>query len=295
MATRSENAIILVLVHKPELMPGEALALSQCAAILGDYNITVVCPSGMDVSRYTAISRNINFHFIDPWWQASYANFNFLKTSPLLYRTYRRYNYILFYELDAFVFRDELNYWCRAGYDYIGAPWFYGFEHCTSESPVLGVGNGGLSLRRTSSALRVLRSFSYIWKPRELLGDRRNTPEALAYVMSLIPREGKNRRRWYYSIRRIIQNFITGNNTFYPFNNCGLNEDVFWGLVVPRNFPWFNVAPADAARRFSIECNPRQLFELNGNQLPFGCHAWQKYDPEFWGPHIRYEARRPCA
>ncbi|MFR6542216.1 MAG: DUF5672 family protein [Butyricimonas virosa] len=25
--------------------------------------------------------------------------------------------------IDAFVFRDELTYWCTLNYDYIGAPW----------------------------------------------------------------------------------------------------------------------------------------------------------------------------
>ena len=58
--------------------------------------------------------------------------------------------------------------------------------------------------------------------------------------------------------------------------------DPLWQLslqqVAPKNFPWFKVASFDEARKFSFECNPRKLFELNQNQLPFGCHAWQKHD-----------------
>ena len=287
--TMSECAVILVLAHKSDIKPEEALALSQCASILGGHDIVVVCPSGMDVSKYREISDKIKYCHIHPWWQRTYDNFNRLKISPLLYWKFRRYDFILFYELDAFVFKDELNYWCSSGYDYIGAPWFYGFNDCTIESPVLGVGNGGFSLRRTSSALRVLRSFSYIWKPRELFQPRR-VPKELANVMSW--EVGKRNRRCY-SLRSIIYDFVSGNNTFYLLNDFGINEDFFWGLIVPRNFSWFKVAPPDTARRFSIECNPRRLFEANGNQLPFGCHAWQKYDPEFWDPHIARSAGQP--
>ena len=30
---------------------------------------------------------------------------------------------MLIYQLDAFVFQDDLAYWCQQNYDYIGAPW----------------------------------------------------------------------------------------------------------------------------------------------------------------------------
>jgi lipopolysaccharide/colanic/teichoic acid biosynthesis glycosyltransferase len=25
---------------------------------------------------------------------------------------------------------------------------------------------------------------------------------------------------------------------------------------------------------------------MNGRRMPFGCHAWERYDPEFWRPHV---------
>jgi Protein of unknown function (DUF5672) len=270
LAARRKRVVILVLVHKPDMNQNEALSLQQCISILDGRDLVVVCPSEMDVSSYRRISERIDFYHIDPWWQSTYRSFNRLKISPLLYWKFRRYDYILFYELDAFVFRDELDHWCEAGYDYIGAPWFQGFDNCSYDSPFLGVGNGGFSLRRTSSALRVLRSFSYIRKPRELYWEQ----QKLRFDNSLA----------------IIRNLTLRNNTFYPLNDFSGNEDLFWGLIASRNFPFFKVAPIEEARKFSIECNPRKLFELNGNQLPFGCHAWQKYDPEFWVPHITANA-----
>jgi len=273
----------------------------------------------MNVAAYKEISTAITFCQIDPWWQSSYRNFNRLKISPLLYWKFRRYDYILFYELDAFVFRDELDKWCQAGYDYIGAPWFDGFERCSNDSPFLGVGNGGFSLRRISAALRVLRSFAYLRKPQLMRRLSHNAGPPSSHAVMAMTDPGVLRvhrdnmspgicpdmlpplllqkrlgQRPSIRKRRALDNLIAvaarglvlGNNTFYPLNDFDGHEDLFWGLIARRNFNWFKVASFDEARKFSFECNPRKLFELNGNQLPFGCHSWQKYDPEFWAAHI---------
>jgi hypothetical protein len=25
---------------------------------------------------------------------------------------------------------------------------------------------------------------------------------------------------------------------------------------------------------------------MNGGNMPFGCHAWERYDRRFWEPHL---------
>jgi glycosyltransferase involved in cell wall biosynthesis len=65
-----------------------------------------------------------------------------------------------------------------------------------------------------------------------------------------------------------------------------MNEDVFWSVYVPNVLPFFNVPDVATAARFSLELYPRLGFEMNGHVLPFGCHAWEKWDPEFWHAHI---------
>lgn len=83
-------------------------------------------------------------------------------------------------------------------------------------------------------------------------------------------------------------------------------EDVFWGLAAPKRLDSFsghskllkyiasffirndfNIAPVEIALKFSFETTPKQLYKRNNEQLPFGCHAWEKYDPEFWKPFIQ--------
>jgi hypothetical protein len=51
-------------------------------------------------------------------------------------------------------------------------------------------------------------------------------------------------------------------------------------------YPAFKIAPLETALRFAFECVPRYCFEKNNHKLPFGCHAWQKYDREFWEPYL---------
>ena len=48
----------------------------------------------------------------------------------------------------------------------------------------------------------------------------------------------------------------------------------------------FSIAPFETALKFSFEVAPRQCFEMNNQSLPFGCHAWARYDRSFWEPYL---------
>ena len=61
-------------------------------------------------------------------------------------------------------------------------------------------------------------------------------------------------------------------------------EDIFWGLAMPAYNPFFRVPDEETALSFSFESNPRECFRRNNEILPFGCHAWEKYDIGFWRP-----------
>jgi hypothetical protein len=66
----------------------------------------------------------------------------------------------------------------------------------------------------------------------------------------------------------------------------GRNEDWFYTQYAGHYAPGFNLAPPDRALEFGFEVEPRRCFELNGYRMPFGCHAWEKYDRAFWEPHL---------
>ena len=42
-----------------------------------------------------------------------------------------------------------------------------------------------------------------------------------------------------------------------------------------------NIPTPEEASLFSLERSPRHLFEKNNQELPMGCHAWERYDKEF--------------
>jgi hypothetical protein len=63
-------------------------------------------------------------------------------------------------------------------------------------------------------------------------------------------------------------------------------EDKFWSLEAPRLEPSFRIPSPEVAVAFAFETEPRFCFEANGRRLPFGCHRWMTYDPEFWRPHL---------
>jgi len=267
---KSKQAVILIIVHKEKLTIEEEASLKQCYKILGNYKIVILSPEGLNINAYKDNIPVIEFDFIDPKWQSSYAMFNRLKILPFLYKRYQEYEYILFYELDAWVFKDDLAYWCDKGYDYIGAPWYDGYHNANEQSSFIGVGNGGFSLRNVKAHLKALNSFSYIQSPFKLM---------LNYEWKHL----KHPR----NLLEIIYNFTIKNNTYYLFNNFNYNEDTFWGSICNQNFKWFKVPGKEIASQFSMEMNAPKLFKQN-ESLPFGCHGWYKHGKDFWSKHIKF-------
>ena len=265
-----EPAVVLVFVHQARLEWHERIGLQQCATVLRNHPIFLVCPEGLDVSEHLAVADNLQVDRIPPRWQASYQAYNRLKILPFLYHRYAHYEFILTHELDAFVFRDELGSWCREGWDYVGAPWFAGGDGNGAEVRPLGVGNSGFSLRRPAAMLRVLHSFGRV------------VPSG-----KIISRWRKARRETGASFWLLVSLLTWRNNFHHWFNDFAGPEDVFWCKHAAPRFPWMKLAPYEVGRRFSFEAQARRLYAELGGQLPFGCHQWHALDRPFWRPFIR--------
>ena len=270
----NRKVVILIFAHKSVLEWYEAISLEQCFRVLDRHPIRLVCPTGLDVSAYRRIAPAIEIDFIPPHWQASLRAYNRLKTLPWLYRLYADYEFILTYELDAFVFRDELLDWCEQGWDYIGAPWFEGYAYARPDAAPIGAGNAGFSLRRVSTMLRVMRSWKAIRPPLNVYSEWRRRTDTLP------------RGLW-----GLLGN-LTWRNCFHHYlNRFSENEDIFWACAGDR-IAGFRVAPYHVARHFSFEYNPERLFLECGSKLPFGCHKWMECQPGFWKPLIEAEGYR---
>lgn len=262
-----ELCVVVIFIHKPDPSPYELISFAQCFRILGTHPIRIVAPRNLPLHKYKDVVPHFETVYIPPKWLSALAYYNKLKTSRFFYNLFNEYEYLLTYELDAFVFKDELAYWCTKGYDYIGAPWFEGFSNPKDDAPITGVGNSGFSLRKIKPVQKILKSMY-----------ARNPLDTDTGVRALLKVYGRIPLRW-------LTSKLSGEN-HHVVKDFWAGEDRFFSLAVPQVYNWFNVAPVEDAIKFSFELKPERLFVLNHQQLPMGCHAWWKYNLDFWKPFI---------
>ena len=98
---------------------------------------------------------------------------------------------------------------------------------------------------------------------------------------------------YLYLFIKFIRDISIENNTHFIFDYYELFEDYFGSKIAGKKFNWFNIPLPLEAMKFSIELEPSYLFLLNNSQLPFGCHAWERYEPNFWRNHIQFHVEEP--
>jgi hypothetical protein len=264
---KNKKACIVIPLYKHQLSAYEQISLDQCLKVLGAYNIFLVAPEKLRTQLLQnpyVRSGEIGLKTFADGFFTSIPAYNRLLKYPGFYKAFLEYEFMLIYQLDAFVFQDDLERWCNAGYDNIGAPLFEGHDFATKDSVLVGQGNGGFCLRNIHKSYRVLNQFRRLSFKRKFEG-----PPASFLV----------------NLYRFIKHDLIFNYSRYPFQPI-INEDLFWSELVPEAFPEFIVPTPEAAIGFSFEVNPDVLWTLNGNKLPFGCHAWWRYDLAFWKKHI---------
>lgn len=265
------NYRIVIPIYKTSLERGEIISLKAVFKYFPAEKITFLMPK-----RFESIEGLIpkfkagGYLFFDDSCFQNVQAYNKLLLSRYFYTTFYNYDYILIYQLDAYVFRDELDMWISKGYSYIGAPWFKDFDKSESSEMLWAVGNGGLSLRRVNDFLDVFNykgkvfSFSFLWKKYR------------SYPF------------WKKCLRfpKVVIQYYFKNDTAHLYDLFGENEDHFWSFHASKLNPNFKIAPIEDALAFAFECNPQKMFELNHQQLPFGVHAWEKYNKKFWKGYI---------
>lgn len=263
--TKKVYPAVVIPIYKMQLSREELASLHQCIEVFKNHPIFFVAPPNLKYPDFA--STGIKTIYFDSKYFSGIKGYNSLMLSPKFYKKFKQFSHILIYQLDAWVFRDDLHWWCSQEYDYIGAPWFEGYDQASSHSAFLGVGNGGFSLRKVSSHLRVLNTFSYIESPRKSLKN------FFTYSSKA-------------TLRNLVSNSITGNNTFHLLNDFAENEDGFWSQIASR-FEWFKIPDFETAKKFSLEVNASSFIKSE-QDLPFGCHAWERYDRAFWEHYIKF-------
>jgi len=261
-------AVVVTLSTKTEYTPEEEIAFRHVRHYLGHYDKYVLIPDDHPATYNGFTAKRFPRRFF-----GSAQAHGRLLLSKAFYRAFLDYEYILVYHLDALVFADELLEWCQADYDFIGAPWLLSPDtpHITSEK----VGNGGFSLRRVRSFLRVLDSKTYFVDPDEYWRRYRERSGVLATAFNW-PRKYVKRMGWFNDVSWHVRWAVHGD----------VHEDRFWAEFATHYDPAFRIAPVDVAMRFAFEAEPRRCFERIGRRMPFGAHRWQKFDRAFYEPYL---------
>ena len=265
-------AAIVTPLYRLPLTSQEEISLKHLRHYLGKFDRYFVAPKNLSVSW-----PDFQVRYFKEVFFASTSGYSRLLLAKEFYQAFAEYEYILIYQLDCLVFSNDLEYWCAKQWDYAGAPWFRHHEN----NPTGGfwaVGNGGLSLRKVSSALAVLGSKALYDEPTERGGKTRyfqTSPRARAVackIKTFLHRQGfRNTINWY--LKQLTK-------------QPDIREDRFWAIDAKRFMPEFRIPSPQEAVAFSFECAPRYCFKANSERLPFGCHAWARWDREFWEPHL---------
>ena len=262
-----ERVAIVVPNYKEVLSPAEAFSLHRLTELYGNRPLFALLPEHAPEAAKAIPTRFQPLVF--PF--RTLLDYSSLLVNPCFYERFRDFAFILIHQLDVYLFSDRLDHWCSLGFDYVGAPIFEGFQPPDPHGKMRWVGNGGFSLRRVDAALRVLRS------KRRYRTFSASVREARA---SGLPRLAA----W----RKCLHRLTLVDNGVQAAVRDSHHEDMFWATGAEHFYPPFRRPEAAQALDFAFEYAPRYCFEMNGGRLPFGCHAWQKYDPEFWREHIPF-------
>lgn len=246
--------VVVIPIYKNNLSLKELISLQQCLNVLNNHPIVFISPIGLDTTFYEELCENktkFKIEYFEDFYFKDILGYNNLMLSANFYKTFFNYKFILIYQLDAFVFRDDLIHWCNQNYGFIGAPhlphqnrpgefqWLKNYAKFLNafnsifnrNHKISNVGNGGFSLRKTRTCYWLVKIF-------------------------------KNRvKKWG-------------------------NEDGFfkyWGNLL---HPFIKLPKDEIALNFSIELMPKESLKKLNHVLPFGCHAFEKYDWETWKPYI---------
>ena len=210
------QVVIVIPVYKPFPDPEEIRAVRRAVSVFSRHPIRLLGPDDIDYSVYLdagidrcSIIQMPGHHF------RGIKAYNRLLCSKGFYAIFDDFEYILIFQTDAWVFRDELSEWCERGYDYIGSPWLWRPERVKNSQildlwPLMKgrVGNGGVSLRK----IKVMKKYAllariffaltaknedFIWLLVSLLPGVRikkpNADEALKFCIEMEPEEALNR------------------------------------------------------------------------------------------------------
>jgi len=261
----NNNLVVVTPIYKKDISTDEYLSINSSILHLTAYDKVIVAPKKfMNDKEFLSIwdSYGYKIIFFDDKHFVSTDSYNQFMMDVSFYKSFEEYDYMLMYQLDVLVFSDSLDYWMSKKIDYVGAPWIIEDE---DGKRFEGAGNGGLSLRNIKTFIKVLES--------KKLFNKKNSFTKLPLNMKF-----KNIFVLWFLLRTKLTRHFT---SLYKMVYDG-QEDRFWAFYATFFVEDFKVATVKESLLFAFERYPEFCFEQNGKKLPFGVHAWERYNPVFW-------------
>lgn len=274
-APKKKVAIVVPISSRPELTQGELISLRHLYRFLSGYDIFFIKPPNTAPGLPDDATV---IEFPQKYFGSNVAH-SLMQMSPVFYEQFIDYEYILMYHLDALVFSDQLEDWCDKGLDYVGAPWFKTDKTPWVQEPE--VGNSGFALMNVRSFLRVLYSRKYRRSVKDQMElDKEENLKGLTKLFAPL-----------WAFRRLLPYRNSVRSHIDYLMSTETLSDLFWSRIAKHYYPPFKVATVDEALLFAFETDPTTCYNKTSQQLPFGCHAWEKFDPSFWTPYILPESK----
>jgi hypothetical protein len=252
---------VIIPIYRCDLTKHEEESLKNTMNKLSNHPIVFLKPENVDLSSLAQSYPEAEIINVSTDWlgtKKGIAGYNEMMMSAKFYSMFSDCEFIFICHIDAWIFRDELDYWCDMGYDLIAAPWparpyyklfpfkqYFNLKRRLNKGKVIHcsmydkIGNGGLCLRKVKPFIKACEEY------------------------------GKE-------IAMFKEKSLT--NELY-------NEDLFWALI-PKNISYPSV---ETALKFSYDLKPALCHKLNNHQLPMACHGYTKKSRlTFWSDFIPY-------
>lgn len=259
-----KSLVIIIPTHRPNINNNEKISLTHLKKYLNKYDTYFVIPRNINAKVFKSFGYKIKK--VDNNFFGTLRRANEMYLNRKFYEEFKNYDFMLIYQLDALVFSNKIERWIKSGYDFIAAPLFRPIIGYLSHKPGQSIygGNGGFSLRNIKKSIKILEIVN-----KSATRSSKNLLVRLSwFLLALL--QGKTHKIWLQA----------------PADNYPFNEDGFWSYEAVKYYPQFRVAPFKDGLKFSFERFPAKCFKLNNYQLPFGCHAWTKYDRKFWEKYL---------
>lgn len=154
--------IVIPTYKKYEMLNNfEKKTLENTINIMDKYPIIFICPKGLIINGYLEKGYKKEFLFLNEEYFKNIYGYNNLMLSTSFYELFKDYDYMLLVQLDAYIFKDNLEYFLNLEYDYIGSLHYIN-EGTNIYHPNVGNeminGNGGFSLRKISAFIEASKN-----------------------------------------------------------------------------------------------------------------------------------------